>query len=859
MVDCSFRFKLFIVIVISAFSFSLVQAQKSVDISLNDKDRPLREIIKNIETQSFFTFVFNEDLDMNQRRSIELRNQPLKKALNEVFYGTGIRWQIIDKHIILSKNKMISISGYVYDEATMETLIGAFVTGPHSQRGGVTNSYGYYSIQVYADSVDLQASYIGYKSSREKFYAKKDTVVNFYLMENETMLQSITVYDSKSSKSPSSTIELNESSFNPNASAFSENDLLKSLQWMPGIQPGAEGSAGIYVRGGGPDQNLILIDGVPVYNTGHIWDGLSVFNGDLLKKVEVHKSGFPARFGGRLSSVIDARYKDGNMQKLNGSIGIGLISAHLNIEGPIIKGKTSFSFSARRSYFDIFSRIARNVSEEIPVFYFYDMNAKVNHKFSDKSRLFISYYGGRDRFEVKPKKSKSEIELGDKIVDYSNNWKYYYTWGNKILSVRWNYVFNPNLFMNITGAYSKYKFNYKAESVIDIKETYQRRYTNFQRSGINDWLTNVDFEWKPNNNHYVRFGGGLSFHHFSPEIRGYKLEETGEGKDGLNLNYYLKDRIKAREASLYAEDEFLISNRLKANVGLHLSLFDVQSKTYVSAQPRLLLGYRAAKNIEIKASYTKMNQYVNLLSSNTVSQPTDLWVPITKKLRPMISNQFTLGAFANIGQVYKFSVEGFYKEMNNILEYKDSEPGKDAFTAWEDYVEAGKGRTYGVEFLARKDVGRFTGWLGYTLGWNDRKFPTINKGRRFPAKYDRRHNFAISGTFHLNTKVDFSASWVYATGARSTLALEEYQLAPELGGGSIKYVDRRNNYKMSPTHKLDVNIKYSYSPRKIWTFGVYNAYDRKNPYLARNGYDNTVTEYSMFGVIPSISYTYKFK
>lgn len=840
---------------------------QTTSITLEMKNNTLKEIARTVETKCNYTFVFNENLNMEQRKDISIYQMPIDGTLKQIFGGTGISWQIEGSHIILNKAKKITISGYVTDQNSMETLLGAAISDRRSGAGNFTNSYGYYSIQVMPDSVNLQASYIGFKPLSKSFYVQNDTIVNFRLKESSAILQDVTVYNTKSFSPSSGSIELSGSETKPIPAAFSENDILKSFQAIPGVRAGVEGSAGMYVRGGSPDQNLILIDGVPVYNTGHMWGIFSVFNGDAVKKVSLHKGSFPARFSGRLSSVVDIRFKDGDMQKFHGDFTVSLFAARMNIEGPIVKGKTSYSFSARRSYIDAIQRITYTSLFPNGLVYIYDMNAKINHKFSDRSRLYLSYYSGRDKLDTKSDMTSYE---GDDVKSY-NKTNYSYGWGNDIMSLRWNYVINNKLFMNNTLAYNKYKFNFR--SFVDDKyEEHRQNYAGFQRSGIKDWQLSSDFEYQPDNNHYFRFGGGVILHQFSPEMHGYQVREMGNDNQEWKLNYYLYDKIRGQELSLYAEDEFFITKKLRSNLGLHFSVFNVQSKTYLALQPRVSLGYELSPKVAVKASYTKMNQFVNLLSSNTISQPTDLWVPITKKFRPMSSHQFTGGLFVDTKSGYNFSVEGFYKRMNNVLEYKDGVAWKDAFTSWVEYVESGKGWSYGMELFAQKTKGRFTGWMGYTLSWNERRFKTINKGRLFPAKYDSRHNFNITGTFQCSKKIALLASWVYATGSRSTLPLEEYQPLPNAGDDpyqnyygypSVKYISGRNNYKMSDTHHLDLELKYYRSPRKIWALGVYNVYGRLNPYMARvGGYgynDRVIIESSLLGVVPSVSFTYKFK
>jgi hypothetical protein len=842
--------------------YSLQGYSQTFSTYLDMKNATLKEIIGQIEQKSNYTFVFNENLNMQQRKDISIPKMSVPEILKQVFRGTGIDWEIEGNHIILVKAKMITISGYVTDFNSMETLIGAAISDKHSGAACSTNSYGYYTMQVIPDSIRIQASYLGFKPLEKKVFLEKDTIINFRLHQLNTDLQAITVYNTKSLSALSSSVELTAAEIRATATTFGENDILKSLQSMPGVSAGFEGASGMHVRGGNIDQNLILIDGTPIYNTGHLWNLLSVLNGDAVKKATLYKNSFPARFGGRLSSVLDLRLKDGDMQRFHGDFTVSLYTARINVEGPIIKGKTSYSLSARRSYFDSYSRIARKISEDsfAPVFYMYDINAKINHKFSDRSRLYLSYYSSRDgQDEIEKDEYYEELDL----KAYKKT-KRKYNWGNDIVSLRWNYVFSNKLFMNTSIAYNKYKYNYRSfsdEIYYDLKQEFSL----FRKSSIKDWQSAIDFEYQPNNSNYIRFGGSFIFHEFSPETVGYQLKEIDNNSQVSDLKYFLHEKIPGREMSLYGEDEFSITENLKANLGLHFSIFNVQGKTYSGLQPRLSVAYQLAPKLTVKGSYSKMNQYVNLLSSNIVSEPTDLWVPITKNLKPMLSEQFTGGVFLDTKMGYKVSLEGFSKKMDNVLEYKDGVAWKDAFTSWEENVESGKGWAYGLELLAQKTQGRFTGWMGYTLSWNNRRFPTINKGNRFPAKYDSRHNFNITASYKYNDKIDISASWMYATGTRSTLPLEQYQPLPSSNqyryGYSLGYVGERNNYKMSDTHHLDIEMKYYYSSRKTWAFGVYNVYNRFNPYSVDVRYSggSVVTEKALLGIMPSVSFTYKFK
>lgn len=848
-------------------------SQQSPDIIIQVKDVSLKEIIKQVEKQTGCSFTYNETIDLSQKKSIDIKSPKLIEVLGVVFKETNIEWKLTGRYVILKKKeeekkvRKVTVSGYVTDGKSSETLIGASVSNNNSGYGSFANSYGYYTMQVPTGVIRLKSSYIGYTALEKSFYANKDTIINFQL-DMGIELQTITVTNKNIFSPSGSFLEFSESQIKATPAIFGEADVLKSLQFVPGVQSGAEGSAGMYVRGGNIDQNLILLDGIPIYNTGHFYGIVSIFNGDAVKKVSLHKGSFPARFGGRLSSVVDIRLKDGDMHNYHGSFNIGILSSRINFEGPIIKGKTSFSLSARRSYIDAFTRAAKLFTDEsIPILYMYDLNAKVNHKFSDRSRLYLSFYNGKDKEGVESKHDETNF-YSKTVIDYK--------WGNTVGALRWNYIFSNKMFVNTTVAYNRYNFDFKSSEKLKEKG-FKSYYENFQNSEIKDLSLNADFEYIPDNKHRIRFGSGFIFHRFNPEVHGSKIKEIENGKESTNKsNHFLNNPIVGREALIYIEDEFPVLNRLKANLGLHFSLFNVQGKTYTSLQPRVSLGYELNDKLAVKTSYTKMNQYINLLTSNSLVQPTDLWVPITKQLKPMVAHQYTLGVYYDKGNGYSFSAETFYKQMKNVLEYKDGASWKDTYISWEEQVESGKGWAYGIELFGQKTIGKFTGMAGYTLAWNDRKFETINEGKRFTAKYDQRHNISLTGLYKFSNKVELSASWMYATGNNATLALEEFQPLPEVNvpDGQItrplptlEQIDKRNNYRLPATHHLDLNLNYHRSERKMWSFTIYNVYNRANPFMVYPGYSErngqigkyNLFQYSIFRFVPSISYTYKFK
>ena len=859
----------FLLLLLAGNLSMLTAQQATLNLEMNAS---VKEIIKAIEQQSDYSFVYNETLPLNEKKQVYVQSLLLEDALKTLFHNTDIQWKMSGKHIILQKaSQRTTLSGYITDKTSGETLIGASVLDAQSRKGTITNNYGYFSFPVPNESTEIQISYIGYKSITLPVTFLKDTLVYISLERSAWLKEVVVDASAKRGFSPNHFMEFSMKDIQNTPAAFGEADILKTLQLLPGVQSGVEGTSGMYVRGGGPDQNLTLLDGVNIYNTSHFFGLFSIFNADAVKKVTLYKGSFPARFGGRLSSVVDVRLKDGNMQNYHGNISLGLLSSHFNLEGPIVKDRTSFNISARRSYIDAFLyavKALRPKDEAIPIVYFYDLNAKLNHKFSDKSRLYLSVYNGRDKLGVKTEsKDYQDSELN--TVNYH--------WGSLVTSLRWNYVFNPKLFANFTAAYNNYNFDFKTldeQKYTNESASSHYRYSNYQYSGIKDWSTHADFEYFPDNHHHIRFGMNYIYHTFSPEVLGSKQYEQENGELIKNIDYpYMSERIVGNEMSLYGEDEISLNDKWKTNIGLHLSLFNVQGKTYTSIQPRLSLGYEYDKHLSFKSSYSEMSQYIHLLASSMLSQPTDIWVPVTPELAPLRARQTTLGVFYDTHRGYEFSVEGFYKKMNNLLEYKDGASWGTPSTPWYKQVEAGTGQSYGIEFFARKSAGKFSGWLGYTWAWNNRKFKEINDGKRYPAKYDRRHDVKLNLSYKPSKRIDFSAAWVYATGNTFTLAMEEYAAVPvyEIEGYSAVpvWIDRyedRNNFRMPAIHHLDLSVNYyrkksAKGRQGIWNLTVYNVYNQPCPYYVYpmyNGYKQVLRQTSFLPTLPSISYTYKF-
>ncbi|KAA3439703.1 TonB-dependent receptor [Rufibacter hautae] len=755
-----------------------------------------------------------------------------------------------------------TISGYVRDAQTGENLIGVAILNSVTGQGTATNAYGFYSLTLPKDSVKLVLSYVGYERKTFSAYLDKDVQQNLLLTPFTTALQEVEIVNTREEdvreSTRMSTINMSVAQIKSVPALFGEVDVLKTLQLLPGVQSGGEGSSGLYVRGGGPDQNLILLDGVPVYNASHLFGFFSVFTAEALNNVELVKGGFPARYGGRLSSVLDISMKEGNMNEVDGEGSIGLIASRLTVGGPIKKDVSSFIFSGRRTYIDVLARPFMNKEDGVAGYYFYDLNGKLNWKVSDKDRLYLSAYTGYDEFYADvdrsgDKREKSTAGLG---------------WGNLTSAFRWNRIINQRLFLNTHLTYTKYQFDISSEeeSVFQDRDV---RYKLKYLSNIRDLSAKVDFDFIPNPNHYIRFGGQYVHHQFQPGA--LQVQDNSEGSaEDLQVN---TQKTVAQEVGLYLEDDLRLSDRVKVNVGVRANSFLVNRETYSSIEPRASVRFIATEKLSLKASYTHMTQFIHLLTNSGIGLPTDLWVPSTEKIKPQRSRQVALGATRTIaGDKLEISLEGYYKTMRNLIEYKEGASFIGISNSWDTKVTTGKGDAYGVELFLHKKTGRTNGWIGYTLAWSNRQFAELNDGREFPYRYDRRHDFEVVVIHQLKPNLSLSATWVYGTGNAVTLPEARYVLgeAWEGGyGGTQTYNDYgdRNGYRMASYHRADISL--SHTKKKRWgevvnNLSFYNAYNRKNPYFiyvqaGRNeGDPPRFRQISLFPILPSISKTFKF-
>lgn len=769
---------------------------------------------------------------------------------------------------LAGRAQTFTLNGYIRDLETGENLIGATIYEPGSLKGTVSNRFGFYSLTLPRGKMKLRVSYVGYQEMELDIDLDRDQRLDIQMIPGSTLDEIVITADENIEQSPQmSTIDIPIDQIKALPVLMGETDILKSIQLLPGIQGGTEGSSGIYVRGGGPDQNLILLDGVPVYNVSHLFGFFSVFNSDAINKVNVVKGGFPARYGGRLSSVIDITMKEGNNQKFSGEGSIGLISSKLTLEGPLGKNKkTSFIVSGRRTYIDLLTRPiirAQTDGDETAGYYFYDFNAKINHKITENDRLYLSFYNGKDVGF-----GRSEYEYSDPIEDYESQSKdkFGLGWGNTIGALRWNHIFGPKLFANLTGTYSKYKFRIfseyeditrsagKTERVHELIEYY---------SGVDDLALKLDLDYLPSPDHNFKFGVSATHHEFNPGIFGF--DTNAEGNQDTTIG---SQQTRSVEFYSYIEDDFNLTPSLRANAGVHYSAFLVNDRFYNSLQPRISMRYLLSSNLSLKASYATMTQYIHLLTNGGLGLPTDLWVPATDRIRPQSSWQTALG-LAKTLKGYEISAEFYYKEMRDLIEYEEGATFFNLGTDWQDKVTTGDGTSYGAEVLVQKKTGKFSGWVGYTLSWTYRQFPELNFGERFPYKYDRRHDVSVVGIYEFSKNFSMSATWVYGTGSAVTIPLSTY--APSRVDqnfwydNDIEYYGGRNAFRMKAYHRLDLGLTWTKEKRwgeSSWSVGAYNAYNRKNPFFIDEGYDNAGNkhfyQYSLFPVIPYVRYSFKF-
>ncbi len=761
---------------------------------------------------------------------------------------------------LFSQSKL-TISGIITEAGSGETLPGVVIYCPELEVGTTTNNYGFYSITLDAEQATLVYRFTGYEPVVKKVDAKTSSRLNVELGGSATTLNEVVISAEQTRKvseeTQMSSIDIPIDQIKKIPALLGEKDVLKVIQLLPGVQKGSEGNSGFYVRGGGPDQNLIILDDATVYNASHLFGFFSIFNGDALKSVELIKGGFPARYGGRLSSVLEMQMKDGSKEKVQGEAGIGIISSRLTLEGPIKKGKSSFLVSGRRTYID--ALIYPFLPEDQKAgYFFYDFNMKGNFILDDRNRIYVSGYFGRDKFYFRPQAEDGSRERGS------------FLWGNATSTVRWNHIINDKSFSNTSFIFSRYSLG------IDYETTSNDNQFELEfRSGIRDWSLKHDIDFRPSANHYIRAGAMSTYHRFRPSATVVRSSDAFENENEAEIYDCLENGI-------YVEDDWTITPKLKANVGLRVSHFNYKTENYFGVEPRFSARYLIKDDLSFKASYALMNQYMHLLSNTGVGLPTDLWVPATDRVAPQRSQQVAAGFAKDLKNPrLTITLEGYYKKMNNIIGYREGASflavgafGEENEVSWEDNVTSGQGESYGAELMVQKKVGKVSGWVGYTLSWTILQFDELNNGKEFFARYDRRHDLSIVLMYEVNENLNVSATWVYGTGQAITLPLAEYtQVIHDPTGnpfpfeGVVQSTDygERNSFRMAPYHRLDVAAQWHKKLKRCertFELGVYNAYNRMNPFFytinSRADGSRYLSQISLFPILPSVSWTFKF-
>ena len=765
---------------------------------------------------------------------------------------------------LLAEAQMSVVSGYVTDASNGERLIGATVYESRTRKGTVTNGYGFYSLTLpFADTTELIFSYVGFEEQHKLLKINGNIKLNVAL-ESKLTLNEVVVTAEAAERPVQQRLEMSSISLPVREAKLlpalgGESDVMKAVQLMPGVQSGNEGTSGLYVRGGSPDQNLMILDDAPLYYVNHLGGFVSIFNTDAISSINLIKGGFPARYGNRLSSVMDVRMKDGNMKEHHGDAMIGMVASKIALEGPIKKDTSSYLVSVRRFMYDIFMRPLSKVLFEntTEAYSFYDFNVKLNYRLSDKDALYLSLYSGRDRISTK---IKEKVPNGSYVNRFSKSW------GNQLAALRWNHLFGPKLFSNTTLSYTRYHYRTDLQNETDLT-AYNEIITDNYLSSINDFSLKSDFQFYQSEHYRMLFGVSSVLHQFKPNT-----EEYSENYNGfLPIDtVFGNGKLLCWENAAYIENEIYLSENIAVNAGLRLVHNFVEDTSFLHLEPRLLLNWQIGSELSLKASYSRMCQNVHLLTNSGSGMPTDLWLPATKDIVPEDAAQFVVGLATTQqikGQTFDFSAELFYKQMRHLIAYKTGVSTQSAIVDWQKKIEKdGQGTAKGVELLARKSTGRTTGWIGCTLSRTTRQFDNINDGKPYLFKYDRPLDLSLAVVHKLTANISCSMTWVYGTGNAFTLPVGAYSALTDDGWETVYIYEGINTFRMRSYHRLDVGISFEKQKEhgtRVWNVSVYNAYNRMNPYFYYfqtdwQAHEIKLMQVTMFPIMPSVSYEYKF-
>lgn len=859
------------------------QNNLNVPVSVAYDQVPVSKALAQIEQVSQIPFSYTPNTLPDTLVSGNYESVPLRKVLEQLLNPLGLGFKLRYGVLVLgpmeakTNLRLFTVSGYVEDRSSGERLIGATVYDARTRKGTITNEFGFFSLRLPADSMKLVVSMVGYAVYAEQFQLTKNTRGKIQLIP-DLSLETVEIVDyqgiSIGQMGGVNGLHIPASELNKLPTLLGESDVLAALKLLPGINVGSEGASGLYVRGGGPDQNLVLMDGVPIYNSSHVFGFFSIFNSNTIKDVELFKSGFPARYGGRLSSVINIRMKEGDFSRFRAEGSLGLTSASLLFEGPILKNRLSFVLSARRTlmepYFKVVNRFAEAEDGNFLGYFFYDLNGKLNWRMGPRDELSLTMYSGRDVLE-----SGYEIQANAvrDLFDFD------LSWGNQAGILAWRRDWSPRFFSEVSAYGTQYRYNSVSTTELDyLGQSFERHELN-NVSSVQDVGARLNLEWVPRQQHHVRMGGAVIRHVFQPEV--FQFSAISVGIDTV-YDRASQPMLKPFEANLYFEDQVQAGKLLSFNLGLHSSYFQLDSTRFISIQPRVSFRLGKPGRSGIYGGFSTMAQNLHLLSNSGVGLPTDLWVPATDRIVPEQSMQWYFGMDKSFsGPGLQIGLEGYFKDMKNLIDYQTGTNFLGDVN-WQDRVEKeGIGKSYGLEVFLRKTTGRIRGWLGYTWAKTDRQFPSINFGNVFPYKYDRRHDFSAVMIFEVNDKIELSANWVYGTGTANTFpeavfyspsnsALDFWSLNEGEEVNVVIDYSERNSFRLPAYHRLDVNFKY-HRPTKwgelFWNFGLYNAYNRRNPYFLflRADYSEDpnapqikARKMSLLPILPSVKFGVKF-
>ena len=897
---------LFIILGLCVFSnLSLAQSPLDNRIDFEVKQLSLAETLIKLGTEAGIPISFSDNiLPKKKRITLQVRQQKVSKILSQILDKTDIQFKSVGAQVVLFYKKRpkeyFTISGFVEDKETGEKLIAANIFDKITGKGTSTNEYGFFSLKISAGKIALTASYLGYNSMVKNFVLAKKTKLQFSLIPNLTLQEIVvTASDVESLEVAGglSTEQISIALMNKLPSVGGEVDLFRMLELSPGVQSGADGLGGLHVRGGSVDQNLILMDGVPIYNPSHSLGILSIFNTKAIQSVQFYKGAFPARYGGRLSSIMDVRTREGNKKRWTGEVKAGMVASTVRIEGPIIKDKMSILVTARRTLLDKFiQNQTRKIKEKLPEikeiygvalqgysnYHFYDLNGKINYSLSEKDKFYLSYYRGSDEFH-------DEDFIEDAPFDgyqYSDIKILDYDWGNSVGVFRWNHLFKNNLFLNTTLTQSIFKFQSEESLEIDIvfdatSPPFYFFVAEAYRSTLKDLGGRLDFDYNFSKNHHLRFGVNSTLHTFQPGAFGGNVKVDDEVLYEVDIDSFLNaTQVSALDYNLYFEDEFLVGKKTTLNLGVLGNMFDTGEKIFFFIQPRFLLNYQITSKLSLQTALSKMVQPLHLITGSDAGFPNDLWLPATKLIPPQTSWQGVIGLKYQPKKSYHFSIEGYYKKMDNLVVYIDgssleasiSNPSNFTFTPintenWESQVTTGEGWNYGLEFQFKKNIGRTTGTINYSWAFANRQFEEINSGEKFPYRYDRRHNINIAINHRFAKWLDISCNWIFGSGLSVLIPVSTYQL----GGITLLNYDFA---RMPANHRLDAGFNFYFKTWKLdhkIYLGAYNIYNRSNPQYyqlktvpkenpspGEAEFDYKIYESSFLPFLPSVSYSISF-